>query len=487
MYIESYSTNNIVSRVAKNTGCIMSGNILNTVIGIITVTYLARYLGSEGFGKYSFVFAYLWFFGFISDLGINTILIREISRDKTRAGLLIGNSIIIKLLLSFLAIILSCLATIPLKSSPEIRKFVFIGALSFIFSFGSVYKGIFQANLEMLYPTAINILDNIVKFILFIWLIAIKATLVGFVIASVVYILPGLFVIIYYSRKLVTPNFNIDFGLWKNLFRESWPLALTTIFIIIYTRVDQLMLFHMRGPRDVGYYAAAVRLVEAFTMIPFAFTASILPLMSNYFKTSPESLKIVYKLSFKYILMIILPIATGITLLSKQITILLFGKEFLPSVPALAILIWSEVFVFYGIVHQNLLISTNQQKIDLRFTFIAAVANIILNLILIPVYGIVGASIATLFSYALGAGAIIGLFIPATRVYNIAGWQSMVKPCIASFLMGIFMFFMGTITTSAILGGVLVFIAVMFFIGGINQQDARLIKAIFRKESDILL
>jgi len=209
--------------------------------------------------------------------------------------------------------------------------------------------------------------------------------------------------------------------------------------------------------------------------------------MSNYFKTSPESLKIVYKLSFKYILMIILPIATGITLLSKQITILLFGKEFLPSVPALAILIWSEVFVFYGIVHQNLLISTNQQKIDLRFTFIAAVANIILNLILIPVYGIVGASIATLFSYALGAGAIIGLFIPATRVYNIAGWQSMVKPCIASFLMGIFMFFMGTITTSAILGGVLVFIAVMFFIGGINQQDVRLIKAIFRKESDILL
>jgi hypothetical protein len=91
----------------------------------------------------------------------------------------------------------------------------------------------------------------------------------------------------------------------------------------------------------------------------------------------------------------------------------------------------------------------------------------------------VGASIATLISYALGAGAIIGFFLPATRAYNIAGWQSMAKPLIASFIMGIYIYLMRSTTILAVLGGAVIFVIVMIFIGGIDQQDFRLIKAVF--------
>ena len=482
MYIENYSTENIVNRMAKNTGWIIFGHLLNTAIGLITVTYLARYLGSEGFGKYSFVYAYLWFFGIITDLGINTILVRDISRDRAGAAIFIGNVIIIKLLLSILTIFLSCLIIVYLKSSSEIRTLVFIGALGFIFSFGSVYRVIFQASLNMFYPTAINILDSIVKFILFMWLVAIRASLAKFVFATVVYILPGLFAIIYFSARFVKPVFKVNFALWRNLLKESWPLVFTAVFIIIYTRIDQLMLFHMKGAREVGYYAAAVRVVEIFTVIPAAFLTSVFPLMSTYFKTSRESLKLIYRLSFKYMLSIILPIAVGVSLLSKQITVILYGKEFLPSVSALTILIWSEVFVFYGIVNQSILVSANKQKIDLMFTSVAAATNIVLNFILIPNYGIAGASIATVVSYSLGGGAITGFFLSSTRAYNVTAWKTMARPLIASSVMAIFVYFLRPIPLMAVFGGALVFCAVMFFLRGIDQEDIRLIKAVFRKE-----
>jgi O-antigen/teichoic acid export membrane protein len=474
----------IVRRVAKNTSIVIIGKIINGAISLLTGIMLARYLGASSFGTYSFIFAYLAFFVIVTDLGISTILVREIARDKAKADKFIGNAIIIKILLSLFAFGIACLIISFLPYSYDTKLLVYIASLSFLFSFRSLYTLVFEVNLEMEYPLFVGIVKNLLRLALFLYLILIKAPLLWFIIAVVINILPEFILILHFSKKTIKPKFEIDLGIWKHLLEESWPLALTAVFVMTYHRIDQLMLFQMVGDEAVGYYSAAVGLSEVFAIFPSAFMVSVFPLMSQYFKTSEQSHAKAYTLSFKYMLMLIIPVAVGTTLLSKPIISLFYGTIFMPSAPALSILIWSEIFIFYGVIHYEILISTDRQKIYLLFCSTGAVANVILNFVLIPRYGIVGASVATLVSYILSAGAIMGHLIPADRIYNVVGCKAMVKPMIASATMGIYVYYTRSHMAFAISGGVTVFILMMLFIRGINQQDIELGLVLFRKKNN---
>ncbi len=471
-----------VRRVAKNTGVIIVGKIINGSIGLVIVIFLARYLGPSNFGIYSFIFAYLGFFVIITDFGIGLILIREISRDRAKADRFIGNAIIIKIILSLFALGLACLIISFLHYPFNTKLLIYIASLGFLLSFRSLYGLIFQVNLRMEYPLLVSVVMNLLRLVLFLYLIFLKAPLLWFIIVVIFNIFPEFLLIRHLSRRFVRPKFEINLVIWKYLFKESWPLVLTAVFIMIYHRIDQLMLFQMKGDEAVGYYSAAVGLPEALAIFPSAFMTSVFPLMSRYFQTSRQSLVQAYTLSFKYMLMLIIPIAVGTTLLSSSLISLIYGESFLPSAPALSILIWSEVFVFYGLIHYEILISTNKQRVYFLFASIGAVVNVTLNLILIPRYGIVGASIATLISYILSAGLIIGHLLPATRKYNVVGCQAMLKPLVASIVMGIYVYYMRSHLALAIIGGAIIFILTMFPIRGINRQDIQFAKAVFRKE-----
>lgn len=470
-----------VRRIARNTGVIFAGQIANGLIWFVAVIFLARYLGASNFGIFSFVFAYLGFFAILMDLGMYAIIVREISRDRARADRLIGNAIIMKIILSLFALGLACFIISFLHYPFNTKLLVYVASLSFLFSFATLYGLIFQVSLRMEYPTMVNIFSGLLKLALFLYLIFLKAPLLWFIIAGVIINLPGLFIIRYLSRRFVRPKFEINFEIWKNLLKESWPLALTATFIMIYTRIDQLMLFQMKGAQAVGYYSAAVRLPEALVIFPVAFMASVFPLMSRYFKISKEFLTRSYTLSFKYMMMLIIPIAVGTALLSRPIISLIYGERFLPSAPALSILIWSGVFICYRIVHSNVLVSTNKQKAYFLFTSTGAVINVILNLILIPRYGIIGASIATLVSYIPGAGLIIGNLLPSTRIYNIVGCRSMLRPLVASIIMGIYVYCLRSHLALAIVGGMIIFTLTMLLIRGIDRQDIQLAKVLFHK------
>jgi len=471
-----------VRRIAKNTSIVIIGKIINGVISLLTGIMLARYLGASDFGTYSFIFAYLAFFVIITELGMNLILVREISRDRTKAGKLIGNAIIIKIMLSLFALGLACLIISFLPYSYDTKLLVYIASISFLFSFRSLYTLVFEVNLQMEYPLLVSIIKNILRLALFIYLIFIKAPLLWFIIAVVIIILPEFFLILHFSKRSLKPIFEIDFKIWKYLFRESWPLALTAVFVMTYHRIDQLMLFQMIGNEAVGYYSAAVGLSEIFAIFPSAFMVSVFPLMSQYFKTSEQSLAKVSTLSFKYLLMLIIPIAVGTTLLSRPIISLFYGTMYMSSAPALSILIWSEIFIFYGVINYEILISTDKQEIYLIFCITGAMANVILNFVLIPRYGIMGASIATIVAYILSAGAILGHLIPAARIYNVVGCKAMVKPIFASVIMGIYVYYTRSHMMLAISGGVGVFILMMLLIRGINQQDIKLAMALFKKQ-----
>lgn len=393
-----------IKKVAKNTGAILVGNILSKLLEFIVLVFMARYLGVTNYGIYSFVFAYMFFFNILPTLGINKIIVREISRNNSMAKKIIGNALTIRLLLSLLAIILSIIIINILNYPYDTKLLVYIVSVTLLLSsLGRTYMSIFQANLKMKYSVFANLIEKIFLVILILTIIFFKGNLIHIIIATIISNFIGFFISFIYSRRFIKPNFEFDIFCVKKILRFSMPIALSFVFISIYHKIDVIMLSYMKTNEDIGYYSAAYRLTDSLNIIPTAFMMSVFPLMSMYFKNSRDSLESSYERSFRLLLMISLPIAVITTVFSKYIIYLIYGNEFLPSAYALSILVWSVVLSFINIVFGNVIVSMDKQLVTAYVACIMAILNIILNYLLIPQYSYIGASIATVLVEALGA------------------------------------------------------------------------------------
>jgi len=429
-----------VQRVAKNTGIIVVGDVIFRLISLVVTIYLARYLGTVGFGKYSFVFAYLAFFGVVTDLGLQPILVREMAREPSIAPGLIGNAYIIRLILTVIAVVLS-VVVITLMSYPiDTTTYVYIASLTVLFvSFSDFYRTIFEANLRMEYNMVAKLAFKGVSAALILLIIFMKGTLLHIMIALVFSEMVKTLLSYSFSRKFVRPRFEIDFGLWKYLFKEALPLALSSVIFIIYFRIDVVMLSIMIGDAEVGLYSAAQKLCEPLSLIPSALMVSLFPIMSASFKTSEKRLVKSYRLAIKYILISTLPIAVGTTLLADKIIFLIYGVEFSGSATALQILIWGLVFLSINVVFMNLLTSIGKQKLNTITTALRAFGNVVLNFILIPILSYKGASIASVIAAII---AFVTSYYFVSRNLQISPIHTiLIKPTIGGLLMGAFMYY----------------------------------------------
>lgn len=395
---------NNAERVIRNTGVILVGNAANKVLNFIVLIYLARYLGSTDFGKYSFVFAYLFFFSVLTFMGINKIVVREISKDKTIQKEIIGNALSIRLLLSIAAIILS-ITIINLLNYPfDTKVLVYIMSITLLFSsIRNTYASVFEAHLRMEYSALANFVEAIVTAILIFSIIFVKGGLIHIMGALVISNISNLLTTSFFSKNFINIKLEFNFFYVKKILGASILTGLALIFRAIYYKIDVLMLSLMKTYTVVGFYSAAYTLIAALEIIPTAIMMSIFPIMASYSKSSRESLELLYEKSFRLTLMIALPIAIIGTFYSKEIILLIYGSEFLPSSKALSILIWSVVFLFMNILFGNLIISMGKEKVIAYTAVTMALFNIVLNYLLIPEYSYFGASIATVFTEFLGA------------------------------------------------------------------------------------
>jgi O-antigen/teichoic acid export membrane protein len=429
-----------VQRVVKNTGVIIVGDVIFRLISLVVIIYLARYLGTVGFGKYCFVFAYLAFFGIISDFGFNVILVREMSRDFSIAPKLIGNAYIIKLILTVFAVVLSMIV-ITLASYPsDTITYVCIAAFTLLFmSFSDLYTTIFQANLRMGYNIIAKLTFKVLSAGLILWIIFSHGTLMQVMVVMVFSEAVKALLSFLFSKKFVRPQFKIDFGLWKYLFKEALPLALSSVIWIIYYQIDMVMLSPMQGDAAVGIYSAAHKLFEPFSLIPIAFMTSMFPIMSEAFKTSKDRLIKSYRLCLKYLLIIALPISIGITFIADKVIFLIYGAEFAKSATALQILICALVFTFASSLFLQLLISIDKQKLTTLSTGTCAIVNIALNLILIPILSYNGAAIATVATNMVLF--IASFYFVSKHLQVLPIHKIMIKPVISGLIMGAFVYY----------------------------------------------
>jgi O-antigen/teichoic acid export membrane protein len=429
-----------VQRVARNTGIIIVGDVIFRLISLIVIIYLARYLGTVGFGKYSFVFAYLTFFAVLPDLGLDAILVRDIARDKSIASKLIGNVYIIKSILAAFAVVLSMIVITLMSYPSDITTYIYIAALTLFFlPFSEFYSTMFQVNLRMEYNVISKLVFKVLSAGLIFWIIFAHGTLAQIMIILV--FSEGIRALISYifSRKFVKPRFEIDFELWKYLIKESLPLALSVAIWVIYYQIDMVMLYPMVGDEAVGVYSAAHKLFGLFSLIPMAIMISLFPIMSEAFKSSKDRLLKSYRFSIKYLLIIALPVAIGVILLADKIILLIFGVLFTNSSSVLRILMISIVFTFMSSVLLNILIAIDKQKLHTLSTGTCAIVNVILNFMLIPILSYNGAAIATVATNVVLF--VASFYFVSKHLQVLPIHKILIKPIIGSLLMSAFVYY----------------------------------------------
>jgi len=397
---------NTVQRIAKNTAVLLISRITSYVLNFLFFMYTARYLGTEGFGILSFALAFTGIFGIFIDFGLGQLTIREVARDKSLTSKYLVNISAMKVILAVIIFGLIALVINLLGYPEQTIKVVYLLSFSVIFNaFTQVFNSVFQGFEKMEYVSLGQILNSILMLSGVIFAIKQGVGVVGFtspfLIASIVVLGYSLIVLKwkFVNTTLIEApwKIGIDWNFWKSTIKEALPFGLTGIFITIYYYIDTVMLSLMvpNANAVIGWYNAAYRLILVLISIPSLYVTAIYPVMSKFFKSSEKSLKFIFERSIKYMLLISIPIVIGTTLLADRIILLIFGSEYVPSIIALQILIWSFLFASIGGVFGYLLNSINRQATLTKIVGCGMALNIMLNMLFIPNYSYIGASIAT--------------------------------------------------------------------------------------------
>lgn len=393
---------NIRQTVAKNIILQISLHLFNLLAGLYSISLIARYLGQITFGKYGFISSFYYFFITLLDFGISIIAIREIAKERERAGNLLSSFVTFKLftsiLLSFLAVAVANIFPFP----ADLRLILSVYAPILIFiALGSI-QIIFDADLRYEYIALSGFFWRISSLLFIILAVKLNLGLVFIVISFL--LAEGIKCIVFYlsSRRFVSIKLPvIDMKLWIELVRNAFPVFVTSLLIAIIRNIDVMMLTKMRGFAEVGLYLAPYRLCDMSLSIPIALMGSAFPLMSKFYNQDFNVFKKIYQKSFDILSACGILLTILVLVFADKLIILLFGPGFVRSAYAFRILIFSTLLVYLGIGSGSLLVAVDKQKANMWFYLLGAPLNIALNLILIPRLGFIGAAISNVTAMLL--------------------------------------------------------------------------------------
>jgi len=388
----------------SNTGWLFGDRLLRMGMGLLVGAWMARYLGPEQFGLFNYAIAFAALFSAIATLGLNGIVVRDLVKEPESADITLGTTFLLQILGGLLALACAIVAITLARPDDTLAKLM-VSVLGFamVFRATEVVKYWFESQVQTKY----TVWSESGVFLLFcairIFLILKHAPLMAFVWASFAegaLAAAGLLAV-YVWRRGSPGAWRLQYERAISLLKDSWPLILSGLAIMLYMRIDQIMLGQMLGDEAVGIYSAAVRISEVWYFIPIAIASSVFPAIIETKKQSEHLYSSRLQQLYDLMALLSLLVAITMTFLSGQLIVLLFGQEYTQSGSVLAIHVWAGVGVAISAVHGKWLLAEDLQKYGLLYTTSGCLINLVLNFYLIPRLGLQGAAYATVLAQTL--------------------------------------------------------------------------------------
>jgi O-antigen/teichoic acid export membrane protein len=406
---------------------------MNKVIDMAFAMLMLRILGPADAGNYYLAVVVIGWFDIFANFGLNTMLTREVAKDREQANRYLANTTILRMALCVVSVpvlggfFLLRRYTAPLNPAAILAISLF-GVALVPSNLSAGLSALFNAYERMEVPAFVTIVTTLLRVSLGVLALVMGSGYVGLAAVSIVVnvITAGILYVLV-RRLLFRPRVEIDLGFQKQMLIESYPLMVNHLLATLFFKVAVLLLeWLLKDPAVVGWYSTAYKYVDAVGTIPAYFTVAIFPLMARFAATSKDSLLRAYRLAVKLLLIIAVPGAVLGSALAYPLIGLLGGSQYLPDAALiLRVMIWYMPFGFINSVTQYVLIALNQQRFLTRAFAVGLAFNVLANLVLIPRFGYVAAAyVAVLSELALLVPFYVGIRRNLARIPWLGlGWK----------------------------------------------------------------
>ncbi len=397
--------------LAKNTLIYTGALSMQKVMSFLYFIVVARAIGVDGTGKYSFALSFTSIFAMFLDFGLTQVIIREGARNEEHSKRYLANIIAFKLLASIIIWSVIALAVNLLNYPLITRQLVYLSALVMVLdSFSLTFYGLLRGHRNLQYESLGVILNQVMVIIVGVTAVVFHLSILFFIVAYLIGSIFNLsFSLFTLNRKLkLTPWPQFNRATLIELFKLSLPFAIAGIFVRIYSAMDIVLLSKLADDSAIGWYSAAYKVAFALQFIGVGSLAGIYPAFSAYYVESKTKLAESFVKILKYLTLVSLPLAVGVIAMADKVIVPIFGHQYAGSVPALQVLILCLPFSFICFPLGAMLNASNKQHWNMWSLGLTALINLILNLALIPEFSYIGSAWASLISY---------IFLFASGVY----------------------------------------------------------------------
>ncbi|MBJ7328860.1 MAG: flippase [Solirubrobacteraceae bacterium] len=400
----------VARRVAASAGWQGAAKIAVAGIGVASVAVLTRYLGTESYGAYALGFSYLALFGAVADLGLFSILVREISREPERAGELVGNGIALRAVLWLVVSIVAVGISLVLPYEPEVHVAIALAALPFGLGLinGAVLAGL-QARLSMAGASGAEVAGRAVTFGAAVAVAALDLGFAAVMLTAALGAAVTLALTTLAARGAFALRPRMDLAVWRMLLFASIPLGLALGINELYFRADQLIISLSRPLEEVGWYGLAFRVVEITATLPGTLLVSLFPVMAVQVARRDPQLRATMQTGFDILVAVGAPLALGGLVLAGPVVVAVAGEDFADAADPLSILLFAAALMFVNGLLGYALIARDRQRDTLWLNVAALTCNLALNVALVPEYGIEAAAATAVVSELLILGGALWL------------------------------------------------------------------------------
>ena len=463
------SLNNLRS-IFTNFGIASVSRLILGGISLVIVGFLTRYLGASGYGDYSAILAYLFLFTILADLGLYSILVREISKPGADEAKITSNIFSLRLVVVIGAVILANIIVLFLPYSRPVKTGVILVSVYMVLSsLSQVLMGVFQKHLKLYLVSVSDMASRLFQLGLVVLLVYVKASFLYFMAAISASEIIHFGLIFSFARKITRIKFAFDKEYWIETVKAAIPIAVSLVFVLIYFKVDTFLLSLMKPSEDVGIYSVAYKVLEFIIFFAGMYLGLVMPLLSKYAVGDPDHFKKIFINTFNKLAMFGLPVTFFIFLTADKWTILLGGGVFQQSGPVLQILSIAVLMIFFGNLGGHSLIALNLQKKGMWIYLSGMVLNLIGNLIFIPRYSYMAAAWTTVGTEVL---VTIWMFwVIKNKIGIRPEYNVLIKAIFASCLMGLFVSLFSDSNIIIVSLSALIYWPILYLLKGVKLSE----------------
>jgi O-antigen/teichoic acid export membrane protein len=460
-------------KIAKNTIIHASGKLIGSVVGVLIVIFLTRYLGTEGYGFYTTAMAYLFFFSTLGDFGLYLVTVNEMSRNGIDQKKFFSNVFTLRFLSGLLLISVANILIWFFPYSSEVKwATIILSGSVFLMMIDQILVSLFQQKMKTFWLAISEIVGKSMAFLFIFFAIKWEQ---GF------YVLMGCFLvgmILHFLIDFIAGRKNMKFGLafdfdiWKSVLKKTWPVATYMIFSMIYFKADTIVLSLYHPAEVVGVYGAPYKILEVLIGFPAIFMGLVSPhLSSAWSEGNKEKFVLYFQKAFNMLSFAVWPMIFGILFVAEPLMMLIAGPEFLESVKILRILILATGIIFWAHLSTFSVVAIEKQKKMMKYYVLAALLAIVIYFGFIPKYSYLAAAWGTVIV------EILILITSWQMVRKEVGHKIQFGLSLKCLLSALVMY--GTLYLLdfgfllSILVAIVVYIGFVFLLGGIKKENVK--------------